>query len=215
MHSIRRHSGHDFDWVNDLLWDQAIGANLGFQEPIPPSFPTPELELDYAPPSVDISASYLDFYQGLPATTNQATTSAGTTLTPAPSAAAIQSPSQSPTPPNPDDPILVPGLRLPETKSNAKPGRRPTATPSPSSSSDGRVSKRSAAIDPEIISRRQRNNIAAKRYRQKKIDRIQELEDEVAQVKEERDELRIRLARQEAEVAALREMLNMKNGGGS
>ncbi|AEO64847.1 uncharacterized protein THITE_2024068, partial [Thermothielavioides terrestris NRRL 8126] len=62
-----------------------------------------------------------------------------------------------------------------------------------------------------IILRRQRNNLAAKRYRQKKIDRIEELEKEVKQVTQERDELRIRLARQEAEVAALREMLKMKH----
>jgi len=63
-----------------------------------------------------------------------------------------------------------------------------------------------------VIDRRHRNNLAAKRYRQKKIDRIQELEEEVNEVKQERDDLKIRLARQEAEVAALREMLKMKNG---
>jgi uncharacterized protein (UPF0335 family) len=67
-------------------------------------------------------------------------------------------------------------------------------------------------VDAEIIDRRHRNNLAAKRYRQKKIDRIEELENEVKEVKQERDDLRIRLARQEAEVAALREMLKMKNG---
>jgi predicted nucleic acid-binding Zn-ribbon protein len=67
----------------------------------------------------------------------------------------------------------------------------------------------------DVLLRRQRNNLAAKRYRQKKIDRIEELEGEVEAVKRERDELRIRLARQEAEVAALREMLQMKVGGGS
>lgn len=62
--------------------------------------------------------------------------------------------------------------------------------------------------------KRQRNNVAAKKYRQKKIDRIQELEEVVDEVKRERDELRIRLARQEAETEALREMLKMKMGGG-
>lgn len=66
--------------------------------------------------------------------------------------------------------------------------------------------------DPEVVSRRYRNNLAAKRYRQKKIDRIQELEDEVKGVKEERDGLRLRVARQEAEIAALREMLQMRHG---
>ncbi|KAK0612477.1 hypothetical protein B0T17DRAFT_466869, partial [Bombardia bombarda] len=60
-----------------------------------------------------------------------------------------------------------------------------------------------------VLVKRQRNNVAAKKYRQKKMDRIEELEHEVKEVKEERDELRIRLARQEAETAALREMLKM------
>ncbi|KAH6623993.1 hypothetical protein B0J18DRAFT_478330 [Chaetomium sp. MPI-SDFR-AT-0129] len=71
-------------------------------------------------------------------------------------------------------------------------------------------------VDADILDRRYRNNLAAKRYRQKKIDRIEELEKEVKDVKEERDDLRIRLARQEAEVAALREMMKMmRNGNGS
>jgi len=60
-------------------------------------------------------------------------------------------------------------------------------------------------VDPEVIDRRHRNNLAAKRYRQKKIDRIEELEGMVKEVTQERDDLRIQLARQEAEVAALRE----------
>lgn len=55
--------------------------------------------------------------------------------------------------------------------------------------------------------------MAAKKYRQKKIDRIEELENEVESVKKERDELRILLARQEAETKALREMLSLKMGG--
>jgi len=59
----------------------------------------------------------------------------------------------------------------------------------------------------DALIKRHRNNIAAKKYRQKKVDRIKELEDEVGEVKRERDELRIKLARQEAETAALREML--------
>ena len=64
----------------------------------------------------------------------------------------------------------------------------------------------------DILVKRHRNNIAAKKYRQKKVDRIKELEDEVDHVKRERDELRIKLARQEAETAALREMLAGKIG---
>ncbi|EFX03884.1 bzip transcription factor idi-4 [Grosmannia clavigera kw1407] len=61
--------------------------------------------------------------------------------------------------------------------------------------------------DPEVMLKRQRNSMAARKYRQKKVDRISELESEVGQLQQERDALRIQLARQEAETAALREML--------
>jgi hypothetical protein len=60
--------------------------------------------------------------------------------------------------------------------------------------------------------KRQRNTLAARKYRQKRIDRITELEGELHEMTEERDDLRIRLARQEAETAALRSMLKMKTG---
>ncbi|KAK3331498.1 hypothetical protein B0H66DRAFT_614036 [Apodospora peruviana] len=97
---------------------------------------------------------------------------------------------------------LVPGLTLPKTTSGKR-GRPPA-------SESG-----SASPAEEVIVKRQRNNLAAKKYRQKKIDRIQELEEEVDDVKKERDELRIRLARQEAETAALREMLKMASRSSS
>lgn len=64
--------------------------------------------------------------------------------------------------------------------------------------------------DPTVALKRQRNTLAARKYRQKRIDRITELEGEVDQLKSERDELRIKLARQEAETAALKEMLRAK-----
>ncbi|KAK0748964.1 hypothetical protein B0T18DRAFT_405520 [Schizothecium vesticola] len=99
------------------------------------------------------------------------------------------------------DSASYPGLTLPK---KPKRGRPPASE----------AARRSASPDPDTVVKRQRNNVAAKKYRQKKIDRIQELEDVVDEVKRERDELRIRLARQEAETEALREMLKMKMGGG-
>jgi hypothetical protein len=72
--------------------------------------------------------------------------------------------------------------------------------------------KRSPPVDPVTALKRQRNNVAARKYRQKRIDRITELETELDEMKTERDDLRIRLARQEAETAALRSMLQMKSG---
>ncbi|KAE8322942.1 hypothetical protein BDV39DRAFT_183071 [Aspergillus sergii] len=55
--------------------------------------------------------------------------------------------------------------------------------------------------------KRQRNTMAARRYRQKGRDRIAELECALRDMEHERNELRLQLARREAEVAALKEML--------
>lgn len=74
-----------------------------------------------------------------------------------------------------------------------------------------RTSARRKHVDPELVLKRQRNKVAAQKYRQKKLDRISELELEVTDVKRERDELRLRLAKQEAETAALKEMLRLAN----
>ncbi|KAJ4409977.1 hypothetical protein N0V82_009345 [Gnomoniopsis sp. IMI 355080] len=83
-----------------------------------------------------------------------------------------------------------------------------------SSSRAATTSKRDAE-DPDVVVKRQRNTIAARKYRQKRLDRIQELEDALKAVTGERDELKLRLARQEAETAALREMMQMRSGKGS
>jgi hypothetical protein len=72
--------------------------------------------------------------------------------------------------------------------------------------------RRSPPVDHVTALKRQRNNVAARKYRQKRIDRINELELELDEVKQERDDLKLRLARQEAETAALRSMLQMKSG---
>lgn len=75
--------------------------------------------------------------------------------------------------------------------------------------------KRDKGEDADTVLKRQRNTIAARKYRQKRLDRIKELEDALEGVTKERDDLRLRLARQEAETAALREMMRMKSGRGS
>lgn len=69
--------------------------------------------------------------------------------------------------------------------------------------------------DADVVLKRQRNTIAARKYRQKRLDRIKELEDALEGMTRERDDLRLKLARQEAETAALREMMRMKSGQGS
>ena len=109
---------------------------------------------------------------------------------------------------------------LPVPQAPIPQGPRPPEEVSPCSSSQqpqyGASSKRpSPPIDPITANKRQRNNEAARKYRQKRIDRITELEAQLSDVKQERDDLRIRLARQEAEAAALRSMLQMKASAGS
>lgn len=71
-----------------------------------------------------------------------------------------------------------------------------------------------AGDDPDVVLKRQRNTIAARKYRQKRLDRIKELEDALEAMTRERDELRLKLARQEAETAALKEMMQMGKGSG-
>jgi hypothetical protein len=231
-----QYQDRDFnDLLSQLAWDQAVAANYDSYFDLDPlstadaaaaadlsSFSTtPELHLvDYAPfletcppPQLFELAS-----SSLPV---PALNSTNTSLTNTPSTTSLQSPPTGPS--SPDGPALLPGLKLPQQTKSSKPGRRPAAA-SLSHIADGRITKRAGPsgtlrasadnndeVDADIILRRQRNNLAAKRYRQKKIDRIEELEKEVKQVTQERDELRIRLARQEAEVAALREMLKMKH----
>ncbi|KIW01189.1 uncharacterized protein PV09_07470 [Verruconis gallopava] len=69
------------------------------------------------------------------------------------------------------------------------------------------TSNKSKSICDERTEKRRRNNLAAAKYRQKKIDRIKELENQLQSALEERDELKIKLAKRDAEVEVLRRML--------
>ncbi|KAF5581976.1 GAF domain-containing protein [Fusarium pseudocircinatum] len=84
--------------------------------------------------------------------------------------------------------------------------------PSPSSSSGSSRKRKSSPEDEEsaITLKRQRNTLAARKYRQKRLDRISELEEALAAMTNERDDMRLQLARREAEVDALREMMGKK-----
>ncbi|CAI4215541.1 unnamed protein product [Parascedosporium putredinis] len=90
----------------------------------------------------------------------------------------------------------------------------PTSTSStPSTGSHTKrtaTSSRGPAEDDDVAVKRQRNTLAARKYRQKRLDRIKELEDALDDVKRERDELRLKLARQEAQTEALQSMLKLK-----
>ncbi|KAF7545953.1 hypothetical protein G7Z17_g8783 [Cylindrodendrum hubeiense] len=89
----------------------------------------------------------------------------------------------------------------------------PNSQHSPDSNSSLTSStKRKAESPPEddpaaVVLKRQRNTVAARKYRQKRLDRIAELEEALAEMTGDRDDLRLKLARREAEVDALREVL--------
>lgn len=72
-------------------------------------------------------------------------------------------------------------------------------------------SKEPALKDDPSTRRRHLNNLAAKRYRQKRLDRIAELEEALEAMTADRDGLRLQLARKETEVEMLRELAKSKS----
>ncbi|RTE79263.1 hypothetical protein BHE90_006244 [Fusarium euwallaceae] len=114
-------------------------------------------------------------------------------------------------------PPLVPPTTTSNNKSPSIPGTSTFSLhPSPAaSSSSGSSSSHKRKSSPEdesaaVALKRQRNTLAARKYRQKRLDRISELEAALAAMTSERDDMRLQLARREAEVDALREMLSKK-----
>jgi hypothetical protein len=102
-------------------------------------------------------------------------------------------------------------------------------TPPPSVSNTGRLSKttspavtaKAAPASPATSDspeeggdsrkrKRERNTEAARRYRQRRQDRLEELEEALAAMAKDRDELRIKLARSEAETDILRGLMAKK-----
>jgi hypothetical protein len=98
----------------------------------------------------------------------------------------------------PQVPLTHPTSSTPLTRTKSSPASDDRGrTPSPSSSSKGE----------DRVAKRKRNTEAARRYRQRKVDRVTELEDALAEVSRERDELKLKLARAEAEADVLRGMV--------
>ena len=110
---------------------------------------------------------------------------------------------------------LYPGLTLPSPPdaSSNKPKRGRPPGPGKKRAHSPAAVEAEFTDSEDVLVKRQRNNIAAKKYRQKKIDRIEELEEEVDQIKREREELKLMLAKRDAEVGMLREMLAMARQG--
>lgn len=85
----------------------------------------------------------------------------------------------------------------------------PPSAPAPKSDAGSRKRPREDE-DSDAAIKRQRNTLAARKYRQKRLDRIKELEDALEDMTRDRDDLRIKLARQEAETDALKSMMKMR-----
>ncbi|SPN99154.1 uncharacterized protein DNG_02189 [Cephalotrichum gorgonifer] len=99
------------------------------------------------------------------------------------------------------------------SRPTASPPSTSTTSPTPSLppfKNDSAIRKRAKEEDDDAAVKRQRNTLAARKYRQKRLDRIKELEEALEEMTRERDEFRIKLARQEAETEALKMMLKLK-----
>ncbi|KAJ0424911.1 hypothetical protein BJY00DRAFT_225917 [Aspergillus carlsbadensis] len=82
---------------------------------------------------------------------------------------------------------------------------KPTvASPPTSNASDISVARTRRVL------KRQLNTEAARRYRQRKVDRLNQLEEELELVKKERDELRMRVSKLAGETEGLRRLLDVK-----
>jgi len=85
-----------------------------------------------------------------------------------------------------------------------------SSSPPEQSSSSRLSSTKNSPLAPEPSSRvekRKANTLAARRYRQKRVDQMTTLESELKEVKAERDDLKVRNARLEGEVETLRALL--------
>jgi hypothetical protein len=57
------------------------------------------------------------------------------------------------------------------------------------------------------VEKRKANTLAARRYRQKRVDQMNDLESQLKETRSERDDLKVRCARLEGEVETLRQLL--------
>jgi hypothetical protein len=112
---------------------------------------------------------------------------------------------------------LSPASTPSTTSSSSSSSPSSTQPPKSERSSTGTASRSKRPLPPadrdeddEVALKRHRNTLAARKYRQKRLDRIKELEDALADVTRERDDLRIRLARQEAETEALKMLMKLR-----
>lgn len=94
----------------------------------------------------------------------------------------------------------------------SSPGSAYTSPQNRISSSPEHSSSKTGALAPESsrVEKRRANTMAARRYRQKRVDQMSTLESELKDVKTERDDLKVRCARLEGEVETLRALLQAR-----
>ncbi|KAK2736285.1 hypothetical protein FQN57_000815 [Myotisia sp. PD_48] len=95
----------------------------------------------------------------------------------------------------------------PGTLPNRPPSRKRPLTPSGHSSPSTTMDMAQSTNDP-VLEKRQRNTMAARRFRKKKEDRIRNLELQLSQTIKERDDLKLKVARLEGQNVMLRRLTN-------
>ncbi|KAF2877519.1 hypothetical protein BDV95DRAFT_481455, partial [Massariosphaeria phaeospora] len=89
----------------------------------------------------------------------------------------------------------------PENQSSSS--ERPSTPKLPNSKS------RHVLDDSSKVTKRHANTVAARRYRQKRVDQMSSLESTLKETQDERDSLKVRCARLEGEVETLRQLLRL------
>lgn len=88
-----------------------------------------------------------------------------------------------------------------------------TTTTRKRSRASAELSSNNSAQDSEderVVEKRRRNTMAARRFRKRKQDHVEDLESQLASMTKERDDLKLQVAKWEGEVMALRKLLEMK-----
>lgn len=77
----------------------------------------------------------------------------------------------------------------------------------PATSDTSSPSNRDTTSNTSRVEKRKQNTLAARRYRQKRVDQMKQLEDALRKTELERDALKMRVARLEGETESLKQML--------
>lgn len=103
--------------------------------------------------------------------------------------------------------------RSPESGSSSSSPKNHMSPSSETSSTSKLSNPKSASRSTESTARvekRRQNTLAARRYRQKRVDQMSSLESTLKETQTERDDLKVRVARLEGEVETLRQLLKSR-----